>query len=562
MPKKRRGGEDLDLGLGPRTAVIYTRVSDTTEENNEFSHEYQEAACRAKAESLGYTVIEVFRDNFSGKYLYERPGLSRLRELVRAGGVHAVFFWKLDRISRKLPQRAILIQELREIGCVHLSATEEISDTPEGRLLEAVLGAIAEFELERTLERSQATLSLLRDRGTIICQGLARYGYRYVKETRSREIVEAEAQWVRKIFEWYLTGDSADLIANRLTALGVPTPANQRGVKLKGGPARQWHASTVRAILKDASYTGAPMVSGRKRNTGDVNRNGNAITVRTPESEWWTASVPTPMIIPRADFDRAQEILGTRATFIKTRNGVKPYLLRGRVKCAVCGMTMSPQTTVNAAGKAYHYFACISTQLKRRCGNKGTPVEWLDQLVWDKVVEYMEDDGKIEQGIEQLAQKNRVDDLERDHLAHQAAIATARGGLKRLVERLEITDDPELVRAIEERLAELRATIAAHQEEMATLEAKLRLHENQAAAIQRAKETRSAYAGKLKEGASFEERRELIDALDVQVRAKKKDVHVKMGLQLVNSDDSPGSAASPTSPAAPAAAPGDTTTRP
>ncbi|SIO38192.1 Site-specific DNA recombinase [Singulisphaera sp. GP187] len=533
-----------------RRAVIYTRVSDTNEGNNGVSHEFQETACRSRAAELGYEVIEVFRDNFSGKYLHERPELSRLRELVRQGHIQAVFVWKLDRFSRRLAQRVICVQELRDHGCQYISATEEISDSPEGRLLESILGAIAEFEVERTLERSQAGIAVLKGRCLPICQGKARYGYRYIKESRTREIVEDEAKWVRKIFEWCVGGDSSMVIAARLNRFGVLCPAVGRGVKTRGA-SPQWHSSTIRSILKDASYAGAPMVSGKKRSTAEVSRKGHKRTEKTNPAEWWKAKDPTPPLVDKETFDHVQEALRSRRKTRDGRTAEYPHLLRGMVKCKICGRSMSPWKTKNPAGKTYFYFCCVSRQMGCNCGNAVTPIAWLDEQVWSSVVNLMRDKDAIEARCREFMKENKCDDLERDQAAHQSKISEARESIQRLIRMLGSSDDPEILTPLQGRLAELRSNIEAHQSEVRHIESKLFTVKNQAYALQHWAEA-CQVGGEIidEENVTFDYKRKLLKALDLQVFAAKKSIQMSLGLPLVIPDSSPGLAASPTSPAA------------
>lgn len=171
----------------------------------------------------------------TGRLLGERPELSKLRRAAKDGRYAAVFVNRIDRISRKLAQRAVLFEEFGSLGIKIVSANEDLDDTtPEGRMMVSILGAIAEFEVERTMERTADTLKWLKDQRKPILQGLARYGYKYVKIdklTRRREIVEAEAAIVRQIFAWCIEGHPTQWIADRLNDMGIPCPAVARGVK-------------------------------------------------------------------------------------------------------------------------------------------------------------------------------------------------------------------------------------------------------------------------------------------------------------------------------------------
>jgi hypothetical protein len=71
-----------------------------------------------------------------------------------------------------------------------------------------------------------------------------RYGYRRNEEII--EIVEEEAKWVRRIFEWYLDRIRIMEIRERLIAAGAPQ---------KGGSVLQrivWSRAVIQGVLKGA----------------------------------------------------------------------------------------------------------------------------------------------------------------------------------------------------------------------------------------------------------------------------------------------------------------------
>jgi site-specific DNA recombinase len=523
--------------------AIYTRVSDPDEDANDLSQENQEKSCRAKAKTNGHAILDVLRDDFSGRFLYQRPALTRLRELVRTGAIAGIYVWKLDRLSRKQAQRAILVDELRQHNVAYLSATEEITNSPEGRLLESVLGAIAEFELERTLERSQGSIQLIKDAGLPVCAGGAKFGYRYevdrVQRIRRRAIVEAEAEIVKQVFKLCLLGLSSRQIAIRLQALGVPSPAAYRQVKRKQGTVPRWYSSTVRAILRDRSYSGAPMTSGKKKCTGEVTEGGNPKTCRTDPSDWWETTEGTPAIIDPDTFAQAQAALGAHkgARAARTRNEQRPYLLRGMVKCGVCGRTMSPQPHTSQ-GKKYVYYVCNSIKDGPKCAGKASPQPWLDDQVWQEVAARMTDRGVMEQHLASVAREHSSDVLERDSEAHKKAIEEARTSIRRLTAFIGGSDDPEILAPFQAKIGELRGVIMAHQAELDSATARLTIAANQRAALDRwwracERGRAQIQAGKM----TFEEKRLLVESLSVQVRGNGRKVNVSFDVDLPPSGD-------------------------
>jgi DNA invertase Pin-like site-specific DNA recombinase len=92
-----------------------------------------------------------------------RPGLLRLLEQLKAGDVLTV--WKLDRLGRSLPHLIATIDDLGERGVEFRSLTDPIDTTTAGgRLMFAVIGAVAQFERELIQERTRAALLTARDR--------------------------------------------------------------------------------------------------------------------------------------------------------------------------------------------------------------------------------------------------------------------------------------------------------------------------------------------------------------------------------------------------------------
>ncbi len=141
-------------------AALYSRVStsDQTIAN-------QQLALRAHARARGWDAME-YSDVISGAK-NKRPGLDALLAAVRRRQVDAVVVVRLDRLARSIHHLLALSRELEELG-VALVVTEQAIDTTTsvGRLMFAMLGAIAAFERDLIRERVQAGLRRARQQGT------------------------------------------------------------------------------------------------------------------------------------------------------------------------------------------------------------------------------------------------------------------------------------------------------------------------------------------------------------------------------------------------------------
>lgn len=94
----------------------------------------------------------------------ERPKLEWALGSLREGDTFVV--WKLDRMARSLTDLLNKMEQLRRSGASFKSLTEQIdTNTPGGRLIFHVMGAIAEFERDLIRERTRAGVKDAMRRG-------------------------------------------------------------------------------------------------------------------------------------------------------------------------------------------------------------------------------------------------------------------------------------------------------------------------------------------------------------------------------------------------------------
>lgn len=132
--------------------IGYARVSTLDQNPNLQEDALRQAGCE-----------KIFVDHVSGS-VAKRPNLYKAKELLRAGDILVV--WRLDRLGRSLKD---LIEwarwlEERDIALQSLQETIDTS-TPTGKLTFHLFGALAEFERNLIIERTQAGLAAARARG-------------------------------------------------------------------------------------------------------------------------------------------------------------------------------------------------------------------------------------------------------------------------------------------------------------------------------------------------------------------------------------------------------------
>lgn len=129
------------------------------------STDAQEAQLQLDAlEAAGCSRI--FIDKASGKNA-ERPELKAALDYLRGGDSLCV--WKLDRFARSLIDLVGMVDELAERGIGFKVLTGALANidpnTPDGRLMLQVIGAMAEFERSLIRERTKAGLKAAKAQG-------------------------------------------------------------------------------------------------------------------------------------------------------------------------------------------------------------------------------------------------------------------------------------------------------------------------------------------------------------------------------------------------------------
>jgi len=196
----------------------------------------------------------------------------------------------------------------------------------------------------------------------------APYGYRKirvkdgVKERTKLEIDTFQSQVVISIFNDVLSGKGLIEIVRRLNQKGIVSP--------KG---RGWNKTGLYAIVHNEIYTGT-FVWGRHSKRGNP-------PVR--------AENVFPALINKGVFDKAQELMGSRAPAKgHPRRTTSRFLLSGLAVCGKCGKALIGQ---DAKSGKFSYYVCGSLT-KRGAGSCSTPYlnsGKFEHLVTSKIKEHI-----------------------------------------------------------------------------------------------------------------------------------------------------------------------------
>ena len=359
-------------------AVIYARYS--SDNQREESIEGQIRECTAYAEKSGVVVVHNYIDRAYSAKTDNRP---QFQEMVRDSakkGFEMVIVWKLDRFARNRYDSARYKAALRKNGVRVVSATESISQGPEGIVLEAVLEGYAEYY---SAELSQKVVRGMTDnilKGMSI-GGSKTFGYR-IGEGRRFESDPLAAPIVGEIFSMYMEGFTIQQISDTL---------NRRGIRNATG--HVFGYNNVRHILSNRRYIG--------------------------ELSFRDVVVPDaiPAIVSSELFNAVQTKLAANKKAPAKWKADDEYLLTTKLFCGTCGSFMTGEAGTSKKGVVHHYYRCVNTKLTRNrrvktCDKRPVKKKWIEDLVIQHTQRIMDDDELISDIIDkvmEIQQKEKTD---------------------------------------------------------------------------------------------------------------------------------------------------------
>ena len=124
-------------------AVIYARYSSDNQREESIDGQIRECTDYARRENI--KIVGTYIDRALSARTADRPDFQRMIHDSEKKLFDAVIVWKLDRFSRDRYDSAFYKRQLRKNGVKLISATEAISDGPEGIILEALLEGMNEY---------------------------------------------------------------------------------------------------------------------------------------------------------------------------------------------------------------------------------------------------------------------------------------------------------------------------------------------------------------------------------------------------------------------------------
>jgi len=330
-------------------AVIYARYSSSGQQDQSIDGQLRD--CHAFAEREGYRIVGEYIDRALSARTDDRPDFQRMIVDASKNQFRIVIVWKLDRFARNRYDSAFYKARLKKHDVRVVSATERISDDPEGIILEGMLESLAEYysaNLSKHVKRGKRESVL---KGHHI-GGRAPLGYKI--EDKKLVACEKTAPVIQYIFEQYAAGVPKKQIVDDLNAKGH-----------RSHTGRAFTMNSFQNTLRNTRYIG-------KYEYGGEEIEGSC-----------------PALIDEKTFYAVQDKLTAKKRAPATKKAQQDYLLQGKAFCGLCGTRLVGDSGRGRHGCVHHYYACGKRKKSKACKKLNEKKGFLEWYIVEQTVEYV-----------------------------------------------------------------------------------------------------------------------------------------------------------------------------
>lgn len=268
-------------------------------------------------------------EGISGTSLKKRDKFNEMIAKARAGQIDIILTKDVSRFSRNTEDLLTTVSELRAKSVYVYFFRDNIFTKEENYQYELTqLSQVAQSESFVTSNRVKWGQQRKMQQGVVFGRK-EMFGYNIRRDDSGKqyfEIIEEEADVVRKIFEWFSQGIGTFRIAKKLEAQGIKTKRYKNG----------WSNVVILRILRNEKYVG-DLLQGKTYTESMLDHKkkynrGNSVSFYIENHH------PESAIIDRDTWNKVQKILEEKEPTeeIKAKHSNR-YWTSGKIFCGVCG---------------------------------------------------------------------------------------------------------------------------------------------------------------------------------------------------------------------------------
>ena len=358
--------------------VIYARYS--SHNQTECSIEGQLKVCYEYAKKNKLTVIHEYIDRATTGTNDNREQFQQMLKDSEKKHFQGVLLYQLDRFARNRIESAINEDKLNKNGVELISAKENLSNDPSGKLLKGVIESVNEYYSNELSVKVKRGMGLNADK-FYYNGGTVPLGYKletveelngaFGKKIKKKKFVidDDTAPIVQKIFEMYNKGNTIVKIKKYLETKGL-----------------ECSSCKIRTILGNKKYIGVYTHSGKE----------------TPNV--------IPQIIDNELFEDIQKKLEKNKHSRSRLKTDTEYILTTKLFCGRCKGAMVGVSGTSCNGTIHNYYSCNNSR-KKKCHKRNVQKEYIENVVVEKARDILTDENinTIANNVYELAQKEMQD---------------------------------------------------------------------------------------------------------------------------------------------------------
>lgn len=345
--------------------AMYARFSSDNQRTE--SIDAQIRAMQNYCEQKHYLVVQKYIDEAKSATTDKRPAFQRMIADSKQNLFDIVLVHKLDRFARNRYDSAVYKRELKKNGVTVYSVLENLDDSPESIMLQAVLEGMSEYYSENlgreVMKGMKETALQCKHTG-----GTPPLGFDVDPTTRHLVINEYEAETVRLIFRMFNAGYGYGAIIDELNRQNRRTKSGKRFVK-----------NSFPYILHNEKYTGVYVFNKASSKAADGKRNSHRYKDLEDQI---IIEGGCPAIVTLDEFQKAQHLLSSRNSDLYRSRSDELHLLAGKIFCKDCGRAMVAGKTACLKNGVYETgFRWYKCPTKYTCSGKSIKREYVDHYV-------------------------------------------------------------------------------------------------------------------------------------------------------------------------------------